>query len=324
MKDSLRDAVVLVTGGTGFIGAHLVRRLVADGANVHLLVRPRSHFDRLADVRVSVAHTALELADKPALAACLRGVQPDVVFHLAGVTAGRGTDARLASAAALLEHSYEVNLTGTLHLLLAVAHEAPAARVIRTGGLAEYGNGPVPFREEQREAPVSPYAASQVAATHLGQSVVRQFGLAVTTVRPALTYGPAQSDSFFIPSLILACLEGRPFDMTTGTQTRDFVYVDDVVGALVAAATAPGVAGQIVNAGSGREVRIDEVASLIVRMTGGRTALRVGAQPGRPGDLERLFCDPERARQLLGWVARTSLDAGLERTIAWYRERRAR
>lgn len=319
MADTLRGASVLVTGGTGFLGSHLTRRLVHDGARVHLVARPDSSFERIADLRPLPHSDRLELADTAALDACVRRIRPDVVFHLAGFTSARGRIPLGDTADQLLHRSYEVNLGGTMLVLQAILREAPSSRVIRTGGLAEYGIAPVPFHEDQREQPVSSYGASQVAATYLGQAMARQFGLAVTTVRPALVYGPAQSESFFIPSLIRACLAGRAFDMTSGEQTREFIYVDDVVDALVETALMPGLAGQVLNAGSGKEYRIRDVAELIVHQIGGRTVLRVGRPDAEGADLQRLACDSRLIRQLVGWQARTPLEAGLERTIAWYR-----
>jgi nucleoside-diphosphate-sugar epimerase len=268
--------------------------------------------------------TRLELSDRAGLEDCVRRVQPDFVFHLAGSTSDRGRDKGCVETAGDRSvQAYDVNLIGALRVLQATASQASSARVIRCGSLAEYGDGPVPFREDQREQPVSVYAASQVAATHMGQAVFRQSGLPVTTVRLALTYGPAQSNLFLIPSLILAGLRGLPFDMTDGTQTRDFIYVDDAVEGLLAVAAAPGLAGEVINIGSGEEHAIGAVAAQIVRLTGGRTQLRLGALVPVEGDLRRLVCDPDLSRRVLGWSAATPLEAGLMRAISWYREHQA-
>jgi UDP-glucose 4-epimerase len=286
---------------------------------VHLIARAGSSFERIADLRPLPASTRLELSDTAALDACVRQRRPDVVFHLAGLTAARGPTPQGDAADDLLHRSFDVNLGGTMRVLQAILREAPAARVIRTGGLAEYGTAPIPFHEEQREQPISSYGASQVAATYLGQALARQFGLAVTTIRPALVYGPAQSESFFIPALIRACLAGHAFEMTSGEQTRDIIYVDDIVDALVETALTAGLAGRVLNAGSGKEYRIRDVADLIVHQTGGRTALRVERPAAGGADLQRLACDSQLIRQLVGWQARTPIESGLERTIAWYR-----
>jgi nucleoside-diphosphate-sugar epimerase len=317
---TLRGATVLISGGTGFLGSHLVRRVTGLGARVQLLVRTASSLDRVADVQPVPDFTRIELDDAAGLGACVRAVRPDFVFLAAGSTSDRGRD---HSGEAAAGRSYEANVIGTRRVLESISAEAPAAKVIRIGSLAEYGVGPLPFREDQREQPASPYAASQVAATHLGQALHRQMGLQVATMRVALTYGPAQSTSFLIPSLIMACLEGRPFDLASASHTRDLIFVDDVMDALVAAALAGGLAGEVVNIGSGREYRIGDVAAMIVRLTGAGIELRPSRTAAVGTEVQRLVCDSERARQLLEWQARTPIEEGLERTIAWYRSSRA-
>jgi nucleoside-diphosphate-sugar epimerase len=282
------------------------------------LARRASSFARLADVNAQLTCWTGELGDRPAIDRCLDNAHPRIVFHLAGVTAGRRWHPD-AQSDALLANSYEVNVGGTLTLLTAIARKRDGiARVIRTGSLEEYGRGPLPFREGQREEPISAYSASQVAATHLADMLHRQLELPVVTLRPALAYGPWQTETFFIPSLIRACLAGSPFEMSAGSQTRDLIHVDDVIEACVRAATAPGIDGQIINVGSGQEHRIRDVAERIVRLTGGRTELRTIVTPRDP-DLERLVCDPSRAARLLDWHAAISLEDGLTRTIAWHR-----
>jgi nucleoside-diphosphate-sugar epimerase len=244
-------------------------------------------------------------------------IRPHVVFHLAGVTAARSS--RPGDDASIVARTYEVNVSATLTLLSAIGELGQSVRrVVRAGGLEEYGSGPLPYREDQREAPVTHYSASQVAATHMAQMLWRQTGLPVVTLRPALLYGPQQSPTFFIPALILASLAGRAFEMTAGEQTRDLLYVEDAADAFIDAATAPGIEGDIVNIGSGREYRIRDVAELIVRLAGsGR--LRIGAVRGLAVGLDRLVCDPAHARAALGWQPRTSLEDGLRQTIASFR-----
>lgn len=318
----LRDATVLVTGGTGFLGSHLTRRLAAAGCRVCLATRPESSLDRIRDVSPPPQLVHIDLDRQDSLDACVRAVRPDVVFHLAGLTAARRSIGQGGDSDLGLARSFEVNLMGALRVFQAVASHAPAARVIRTGTVAEYGVGPAPSREDQRGEPASPYGASQLAATHLGEALFRQLGLAVTTARLALTYGPAQSETFFIPALIRACLDGRPFEMTQGNQTRDYLFVDDVIDALVQAAVAPDLGGQVLNVGSGHEYRIADVAALIVSLTGGTAELRKGRLPDGT-DPTRLVCEPSRGQRLLDWHARTPIEAGLEKTIAWYRNAKA-
>ncbi|MFO0809720.1 MAG: NAD-dependent epimerase/dehydratase family protein [Gemmataceae bacterium] len=318
MTRELAHVRVLVTGGTGFIGSHLVRRLVREEACVHVLARPGRPPGRIADLGGRVTLWAADLADRPAVRACVAGSRPQVVFHLAGDSAGRHFDGWER-----LDQSVDANLGNVLNLLQAI-HDAGGSPpvVVRVGGLEEYGQGPVPYDEDQRESPVSPYSASQVAATHFCQMLGRSLGLPIVTLRLALTYGPSQAPSFLIPALIHHCLEGRGFAMTAGDQRRDYVFVGDAVEALLRAAVTPEAGGQIINVGSGVESRVLDVAQAVVRLAGA-IDLHVGAVAARRTEIQHLVCNPAKAERLLDWTATTSLEDGLARTVAWYREHSA-
>ena len=320
MLDSLRDVDVLVTGASGFLGSHLTRRLVAEGAKVHAFIRPDSDRERVSDIIATVRVWPGDLRDQASVDRSVEGARPRVVYHAAGFT--RGREWQDAAAPELLEHSFDVNVTGTMRLLVAARRHAPDARIIRIGGLEEYGCGDLPYREPQREAPTSAYSASQVAATHLAEMFHRRLGMATVTLRPELIYGPRQSTTFFIPALIHACLANEPFEITAADHTRDFVYVDDVVEAGIRTALTSGVEGEIINVGSGQEHRVNHIARLVATLTGSHAGIRIADRGRRPTDLPRLVCDPSRARDLLGWHAGTPTEVGLDRTIAWYRHAR--
>jgi UDP-glucose 4-epimerase len=311
---------VLVTGATGFIGSHLVRRLVRDGATVHCLVRPGSNAERIADVAAKCQPWSGDLRDPVSLTRSAAGAQPKIVFHVAGVTSGRQPGNEFEQ----IERALEGNLKGTINLLEAVRRaDIPLERFVATGGLEEYGVGVSPYDEAQRESPVSPYSASQAATTHFCQMLQRRLQLPIVTLRPALTYGPAQSVDFFIPALIMRCLQGGDFDMTNGQQRRDLLYVEDLVDAYLRAALAPRVVGEVINVGSGVAALVGEVATAVVQLSGARTRLRMGVIPERVTEIAHLVCRNDKAARLLGWQPVTSLTEGLVRTIAWYRERNA-
>jgi UDP-glucose 4-epimerase len=292
-----------------------VARLLAEGAEVHVLLRPGTSAERIASVRNRLHVHEGDVTDAGSVRSAITESEPDTVFHLAADTGVR----RLSEGWAGVERSVRVNLEGTLTVLRA-ALEAPrvVTSFVRAGGLEEYGTGATPYDERQREQPISPYSASQVAATHYCEMLQRGTGTRIVTLRPALVYGPAQSTDFFIPSLIQSCLRGDDFAMTSGTQHRDLLYSDDLIDAFLLAATRDGVSG-VVNVGHGVEHTVREVAELIVRLCATGAKLVLGAVPTRAGDLEHLVTDTARAEALLGWRATTSLTDGLRRTIDWYR-----
>ena len=307
---------VLVTGASGFIGSHLVRRLLAQGTEVHILLRGEAR-----DVRLEGSEDACrwigELHDSAALKACLKGARPDRIFHCAGTSRARN-----AGGWSPVREAQRVNVDGLINLLeAAVASDAPLRNFVRLGGLEEYGSGPAPSIETQREAPRSAYSASQVAGTHLLQALQSTLPFAAVTLRPTLIYGPAQSTDFMIPSLIEALLAGRPFPLSGGNQRRDLLHVDDLVSAMISASTSDAVAGEVINVATGTAWRIRTVARSIGRMMGRADLLKFGELPERPNDIVDLRGDASKAHRLLGWHPTVPLARGLAQTIDWHRSK---
>lgn len=308
---------VLVTGASGFIGAHLVRNLLKDGIEVHVFARRGARLDRLgSEPQVTVWHG--DITDADAVESCFKNVLPTAVFHLAADTAAR----RAPSDRDQGLRALQVNLYGLINMLNgAVSSGAPLQQFLRLGGLEEYGAGPTPSREDQREEPRSPYSVSQVAATHWCRMMQPTLAFPVVTLRPALIFGPGQSSDFLIPALIEALLQGRRFATTEGRQCRDLIFVDDAIRAIRAASGTDGLHGAVVNVSSGRHYVIRDVVSMIADMLSARRLLDIGLVPERQSDLAFLTGDPCKAQQQLQWQASTSLADGLKTTIEWYKRR---
>ena len=312
LKSSLKNKRVFVTGATGFIGSHLARRLLKEGLEVHVLLRKNSSQFRIKDIIRNLIVWYGDLTDYPSIRSCIRDLRPQIVFHLA-------THRNVKRELELIDSMTDVNVKGTANLLKALIDEKiELGCFVNTGTCEEYGDSPAPFREDQREMPVSPYSASKVGATHLCQMIFKTMGLPVTTLRPFLTYGPYQDTDMFIPSLIHHCIERSDFPMTEGDQTREFNYVDDIVEGFILAATSRNAIGEIINIGNGVEYRVKDVAEKIVKMMDNPVRLLIGALPKRPGETSHFFCNNEKAKRILGWFPKVSLDEGLERTINWY------
>lgn len=306
----------LVTGASGFIGSHLVARLLREGVQVHVLQRGDAAPQRLLPVLARLHVWRADVTDRAAVHAAFEGAAPDLVVHLAADTTVRRTQEGWDG----VERSIRVNLEGTLTMVRETIEARHAVSAfVRAGGLEEYGTGATPYVETQREQPISPYSASQVAATHYCEMLQRETPTPLVTLRPALVYGPAQSTDFLIPSLITSCLRGADFDMTAGTQYRDLLYIDDLIEAFVRALTRETVTGGVINVGHGIEHAVRDVAQEIVRLCGTESRLRLGARPARPGDLAHLVTSTRRASELLDWRPAVPLTEGLTRTIAWYR-----
>lgn len=309
---------VLVTGATGFLGSHLTRRLLARGHPVHVLARPDSDFRRLRDCRDRLTVWTGDVTDFASVREACRGAQPEAIFHLAGDTSLRAFSGDWNS----VERAASVGVGGLMTLLRAASEAAPGLRcLVRTGGLEEYGAGPSPFVESQREAPRSPYSFAQVAGVHLSQMMQPHLPFAVVTLRPTLIYGPDQSRDFLIPGLIEALLRGRRFTLTEGRQRRDLLHVDDFVSAALAAAQDKDLRGAVLNIASGEGHAIRDIALRIAEMLDATHLLNIGGAPERVSEIFDLVGDATLARQRIDWRPEVSLEDGLARTIAWHRSK---
>ncbi|WP_436793933.1 NAD-dependent epimerase/dehydratase family protein [Actinospongicola halichondriae] len=299
---------VLVTGGTGFLGAHLTRALVGLGAEVHVLTSGTQDAE-LDDVR----HHLGSIVDPDSVRAAVAAAQPDVAFHLAAFThVGRSWDAADACV--------RVNVEGTMNLLLALA-DSGCRRTVTASTSDVYGAGVVPFRESATPLPTSPYATSKRAAELLCTMGAEASGWPIVQLRVFNVYGPGQTPDRLIPEIIARANDGDELLMTRGTQTREFNFVDDIVEGFLVAAVAEGAAGELVNLCSGTEVSVAEVAETVLDLMGNPIRAQLGALPERPIEIPRVVGDPTRAREVLGWSARTSLADGLSKTIDWYSQR---
>lgn len=305
------DQRVFVTGATGFIGSHLVRRLVAEGAQVSVLVRAGSNTVRLADTIEGLIVHEGDLSQAEALRRILRSVSPRYIFHLAAFT----TVAREWSHR---DPALRVNLEGTMHLTEAM-QGLDIASMVNSGSNEEYGSAPPPTAEDAPLDPVSPYSVAKAAATLWCRMLHRTQGAPIVTVRPFLAYGPGQEPVRLIPQAIVAALANRDFPMTGGEQTRDFVHVSDLVDGYLRAASCREAHGEVINLASGQECTVRDLVRRVFDITGSRGAILQGAVPSRPAEMWRCGASIEKARRLLGWAPRIGLEAGLRDTIDWYR-----
>ena len=306
-------ARALVTGASGFIGSHLVRRLVADGVEVHALTSAVSsvYALRLVDLRDRITVHEGSLTDRSAMDAVVGAVRPTHVFHLGAYT-------HVGKSWQRVDECIQVNVQGTVNLLEAldaVGYE----RFVNVGTSEIYGDVPVPFREDQPVRPASPYAASKYAAERFCRVFVDGRGWPIVMLRPFNAFGPAQTADRIIPEVIVRALRGQEVLMTQGRQTREFNFVEDLVDAMVRAAAVPGIEGGLFNLGCGDDVSIRDITTLVLDLMGNPVPARFGALADRPIEIWEMRCDSSRAREALGWKPEHSLADGLEKTIAWYR-----
>lgn len=319
MKNFWKKKKVLVTGAGGFIGSHLVERLVEAGASVRAFVHYNSRADpgllRMA-VPENLSRIELvggDLRDADAIRAAVKGCQ--FVFHLGA----------LISIPYSYLHPAEVvesNFMGTLNVLMA-CRDFEVERLVHTSTSEVYGTALKPMIDESHPLQgQSPYSASKIGADKLAESFHCTYDLPVVTVRPFNTYGPRQSARAVIPTIITQAIAGSTIRLGSLDTIRDFTYVDDTVNGFLCAAMAANVDGCTFNLGTGEAVSIGDLSAKIIQKVGTHVKVKADAARLRPrkSEVKRLLSDNSLAREKLGWNPVVSLDDGLDKTIFWIRE----
>lgn len=306
-------ARVLVTGGAGFIGSHIATALVDRGDQVivldNLSTGRKENLEHL-EGRIQFVHGALQ--DHDVVQDALKGV--DIVFHQAALASVP------RSVAAPLD-THDACVTGTLNLL-ELARVAGVKRVVYAGSSSAYGDQPFQSkRESDLPRPLSPYAAAKLAGEYYMQAFSTTYGLETVTIRYFNVFGPRQDPnseySAVIPKFVTAILRGeRPTIYGDGTQSRDFTYVDNVVSGNLAAATAPDVAGRVINVACGQQFSLLQLMDSINRVLG--TSIQPIFSDQRAGDIKSSLADISLAQQLLGYQPLVTFEEGLRRSIKYY------
>ena len=320
MRGTSRETLperVLVTGGAGFLGSHLVDRLVDDGQEI-LVVDDLSSgkVARLGAARRRGAVTVHTIDIRSAgLIDTVNRFCPDLIFHLAAQTS-------VPASVADPRRDAEINIAGTVNVLEAASLVDVKRVVFTSTGGAVYGSKvALPAHEDSPRRPESPYGISKMVVEEYLGFWKRARGLDYSIIRPANIYGPRQDptgEAGVVAAFARACLDRtRPTIFGSGTDTRDYVYVDDVVDALMRAAEVGG--GETYNIGTGIETSTEEVFETVARHARFRGGAVYG--PPRPGDIPRSVLDCRLARKELGWQPFTTFDEGIRRTVAWFAER---
>jgi len=288
---------ILVTGGSGFIGSHLCRRLCNSGAEVHAISRTRRSGDR------GECHWWQgDLAEPHRVQELLKMIEPELIFHLASEVTG-------ARELEFVIPTFRSNLMSTVNVL-AAAKVVGCRRIILTGSLEE--------PTELQSIPCSPYAAAKWSGGAYGRMFHALYELPVVILRLFMVYGPEQQDlKKIIPYVTLSLLKGEAPRIGTGGREVDWVYVEDVVEALLATASANDIDGGTIDIGSGVLVTIRAVVEQLVSLINPRIEPLFGALPDRPLEQVRM-ADVARSTAMLGWKPTTPLGDGLKQTVGWY------
>jgi dTDP-glucose 4,6-dehydratase len=313
----LKDKFVLVTGAEGFIGSHLVEKLLSIGANVTAMVKNNFKEDIgfLTDMPKNnkLKICMGDLNDYDAVYDLCKNIE--VVFHL-------GAEISVPYSYKHPRTFVNTNINGTLNVLTS-ARENKAKRVILMSTSEVYGTpDSIPIKETHTLKGQSPYSATKIAAEKLAESFHLSYGLPVVIVRAFNTYGPRQSSRAIIPTIITQALFKDKILVGNVKPTRDFNFVEDTAEGLIKAAEEDSLVGEVVNIGTGKEISIGDLTRKILQLTGSKATIEKEDLRLRPNKSEvmRLCADNSKMKEKTGWTPRTSFDIGLKKTIEWIKK----
>jgi dolichol-phosphate mannosyltransferase len=303
---------VLITGGSGFVGANLARRVLSDGHETHLMAREPCQSWRLDEIAADVCLHVLSLEDRGAVRRMVSEVKPDWVFHLAAYGA--------YSTQTGFERMATTNLMGCVTLLDA-CQEIGVEAFVQTGSSSEYGYKDHPAAEDELLAPNSHYAITKAAATHYCQFTARQRDIHAVTVRLYSIYGPYEEPTRLIPTLIVLGLEGKLPPLVSPKTARDFVYVDEAVEAIIRVASHTTLPrGSVYNICTGQQSSLEFVVSTVRGLFGITAEPAWSSMPQRSWDTDVWLGSPTTLERCTGWHASVNVETGIKNTVTWLRQ----
>lgn len=294
---SLENKKVLVVGGNGYLGSFLVKALKNENAQVFVVSNNCDETDTSFITDITNFDETYKIIQK---------IQPDVVYHLAA-NISRNRDF------SIYESMAAVNIQGTLNVLKSL--ENLDTHFIFTSTSEVYGNNSSPFHEEQIPKPVSPYSLTKISAELSIQTYCNQYQKKFTNLRVFNFYGEHMPESFFIPQMINSLKRGEDFNMTKGEQVRDFLYVGDVVDALLLTAKTTDSYGETMNVCSGEGTELSQLAKAVNKTMSTEAKIVLGAIPYRDSEVWEMIGDQTKIKKITGFKPKTTIEEGIEIVI---------
>jgi len=297
---------LLVVGGTGFIGQHVVKKALQIGFNVTVLSKnnPRNlQIDKVKFINTDIGH-------KENLKDSLGNKVFDYVINLGGYI----DHAHYSSGG---KEVFDAHFNGVRNLVDCIDKQKIKG-FIQIGSSDEYGNNLAPQSENQKESPNSPYSCAKVSSTYFLQMLYRTENFPVVILRPFNVYGPGQNDQRFIPQIIKGCLNDQMFPTSKGNQLRDFCFIDDFVLAVFSAINNKHAYGEIINIGSGNPISVKHVIKMVKDIVGSGQP-QFGSVPYRKGENMELYAEISKSKRILQWTPKVTLDKGIKITIKYFR-----
>lgn len=302
----------LVTGATGFVGSYIVRKLVMQGKNVHILTKEEKLNWRLSDLSSKIHVHKADLLDKKLLV-LVKKINPTYIFHLAAFGSLPNEED--------MGNLIDVNLKGTINLISA-AKQNKFKLFINTGSSSEYGVKKGSMKETDLPCPINDYGVTKAASTLYTYKEAVRNNLPLITFRLFSVYGPYEQKTRLIPTVILSALANNPINVSNPTHVRDFVYIDDVADAYLSACKARIIPGEIFNIGTGKQHSVGEVVKRILQFSQSKSRVAWGTVRKQSRQIESADwrANTRKSKKLLKWQARYSLHQGLKKSLVWFKE----
>lgn len=301
---------VVITGANGFIGSHMTMRMLAEGANVYVMVRESSDLWRLNEISRNIYLYKVDLRNDGKVKEYIREIKPDYIFHMAAY----GVDSRQKDYI----KAANTNIIGTINLLNA-AIAADCEKFINTGTSMQYGNKTMPIKETEHYSPSNIYGSTKGAATIIAHQIAVENDINIATIIPFGVFGENEGSHKFFPHVILAALGGKSIELSPCEQYRDYCYIENIIDGFLMAAADEKRKNEIFNIGSGDIFQLKHFAKLIAEKMNCASDIKYGSVEYRKNDLWSPQPDISKITNVLGWNPRVSLSEGIERTIEWFR-----
>ncbi len=311
-RTRLHGVRVIVSGGAGFIGSEIVSQLHRYQAEVTVL----DNFSSGKEEYIAKTGARIikgDVFDKNRVADCIK--DQEIVLHLAALPF-------IPDSYVNPEEFFRVNVEGSINMMWQAIQSKSVERFLYVSSSEVYGTArKVPMSEDHPTQPHSTYAVSKLAADRVVFTMHKEHSFPATIIRPFNSYGPNITQPYIIPEIAIQLLKGNG-NLRLGNveSSRDFTFVEDTARAIILASISDQTIGEVINVGSGKDVKIKELARLLAKIVGTQSTLESDPTRLRPYDVDRLVCDNSKAKRLLGWTPKVELEEGLKRTVDWIRE----
>lgn len=310
MITSFKNKTFLITGGYGFIGSHLVRRLLHLQAKIVLFIRASSDSWRLKNILKNIETYEVDIRDKAQVQDAIKKINPDYIFHLAAYGVN--------SAHIDYMHAIETNIIGTCNIIQA-AKFVNCKKIINMGSSSEYGNKMEPIHENMLLTPVDIYGSTKAASTILAHQIASENNINLITLRPFGIFGEAEEPHKLFSYIILQVLQNKDVNLTLCNQLRDYCYIENIIDACILAIENTNVQNEIFNIGSGNIYPLKHYVELLFKHLNTYSRPNYGAIPSRTNERWIPEANIQKIKNSLSWEPRINIEEGIIKTINWYK-----